>query len=650
MNKQQSMDGKSQDLKAEKLEALKQQFPELFSEGKLDVEKLRQSLDENLVAGDERYRLEWAGKHRVFEEIAKRTTATLTPDVERSVDFDTSRNVFIEGENLEVLRVLQKAYYNKVKMIYIDPPYNTGNDFVYNDNFRETAAEYDEAAGNLDENGNLAKAFTLNSKDSGQYHSNWLNMMYPRLFLARNLLREDGVIFVSIDDNEVHNLRMLMNEIFGEENFVESIVWNKRIPKNDKGIGNIHEYILVYAKDVASKPVFKLPKDGLNEVYEFVEGLKKKGVSTDEAEKGLKRFYSKKGFDRGITLYSQLDEEYKIWGKINLSWPNGTSMGSKYEVLHPLTKKPVKIPDRGWRWTKETFDEYYSGSCKKLYDGSVICGKIWFAADENTQPSLVKYLDEVSDLLLKSIISLKSSGGIETEALLGQNIFSYPKPVNLLKTFIESITRESDLIFDFFGGSATMAHAVMQQNSMDSGSRKFICVQLPEATPEDSEARKAGYETIADIAIERIKRAAKKIKEENPEYTGDLGVKVYKQTPSHFPAWRAESFESDEALQLSLGGFVEQKAVGEAGARAVELLLKLGYDVNTPLEEKDGYYSAAKGEMLLVVDEKAKVDLEKLLTEKPSVVVILEDLFKSDDAKINFALACKEKNVTFQTV
>lgn len=609
------MDGKSKDLKAGKMEILKQQFPEVFSEGRLDVEKLKQSFDEGMVAGDERYRLEWAGKHTVFEEIAKRTTTTLTPDLERSVDFDTSKNVFIEGENLEVLRVLQKAYYNKVKMIYIDPPYNTGNDFVYNDNFRETAAEYDEAAGNLDGNGNLARAFTLNSKDSGQYHSNWMNMMYPRLFLARNLLRDDGVIFVSIDDNEVHNLRMLMNEIFGEENFIGQLIWEKRVTRENRRLISVrHDYVLFYCKSesimesaISLSPLTQEARDRYKNPDDDPRGLWTSAPATAQAGHGTK--------------------------------------GQFYELATPSGRKLQPPTGRCWLYTEVRMQEEISKN------------NIWFGADGNGVPRIKKFLNEGRQgLTPETLWSSKFAGTNDSakrslkELFDGLSVFDTPKPVDLVKRMLEIGTDKDALVMDFFTGSAPTAHAVMLQNAEDEGNRQYICAQLPEVTPEDSEARKAGYKTIADIAIERIKRAAKKIKEENPDFKGDLGVKVYKQTLSHFPAWRAESFESDEALQLSLGSFAGQKALGDARARAVELLLKLGYDLNTALEAKNGYYSAANGEVLLAVDAEADAQLEKLLAAKPSVVVVLEQAFKTDDEKINFALACKEKNVTFQTV
>lgn len=605
------MDGLSKDLKAEKLQALEQQFPELFSEGKLDIEKLKQSLEDEYIAGDERYRLEWAGKHRVFEEIAKRSSATLTPDKERSVDFDDSQNVFIEGENLEVLRTLQKAYHGKVKMIYIDPPYNTGKDFVYNDNFRDTIEEYDEEAGNVDEEGNLAKAYTMNSKDSGQYHSNWLNMMYPRLYLARNLLREDGVIFVSIDDNEVHNLRMMMNEIFGEENFEGHIHWRRRHNQpNDpnKLIALVAEHILVFAKNS--------------------ESLKKVGVGK---------------LDLTGDFSNPDNDKRGDWN--SKPWKVGSNQsGSEYKIQLPNGKFAVEQ----WMGDETTYNRLLSED--RIYfpnNGAGLPRKKIFKSEREKEGQVA------TNWFPHDLFGHNQMGSSECADLFEgeKNIFDNPKPVKLLKKIIQlGNLVEDDVVLDFFSGSGSTAHAVMQQNSEDGGNRKYICVQIPEKTPEKSEARKAGYNTISEIAIERIKRAAKKVEEEHPEYEGDLGVRVYKQTDSHFPAWRAQSFENDAVLQSNLQDFANAKAHGGSHDRTVELLLKLGYDLTTPVEEKDGYYVAAKGEVALVVDEKSAVDLDAVLKTKPRVVVVLEDVFKTDDAKINFALACKEQDVTFQTV
>ena len=518
------MDGKSLSITEDKQNALRQLFPEVFSEGKIDWEKLKATLGEDITFSNERYVLNWAGKSDAFKVLQAPTTKTLIPAKDESINFDETENIFIEGENLEVLKVLQKSYFGKIKMIYIDPPYNTGSDsFIYPDKFSETKEEYLKRVGDKDEDGYMTKdgMFKKNSKENGQYHSNWLNMMYPRLFLAKNLLRQDGVIFIHIDNNEVHNLRLVMNEVFGEENFIECINWNKRVPKNDKGIGNIHEYILVFVKDNSFKHEFFMAKEGIQEIEDLLEKLKKQKVALSEAEIEVKKLFNKKGYDRGITLYNSLDEDYRLWGKINMSWPNANTFGPRYEVKHPKTGKPVKIPDRGWRWKEDSFNEaakIIDGKYTEiieLHDNTFICGRIWFDDNENTQPSSISYLDELDKLLLRSIISLKSDGGIEVENLFeGKSYFSYPKPTSLAKLLINAFDTENGIILDFFSGSATTAHANLDLNKINGSKHKFICVQLPELCDEKSEAYKAGYKTIADIAKERIRRVIGKINEE----------------------------------------------------------------------------------------------------------------------------------------
>ena len=354
---------------------------------------------------------------------------TLRPCQEESVDWDSTQNLFIEGDNLEALKLLQKSYAGKVKMIYIDPPYNTDKDFIYPDKFSEGLETYLHYTGQKNQDG---WTVSESGRDkTGRKHSNWLGMMYPRLKLARNLLRQDGAIFISIDENEQNHLKAICDEIFGEENFIECIAWNKRIPKNDKGIGNIHEYILLYVKDVSRKSDFTMRKNGLDEIYDLLEKLKKNKTPISESELEIKELFKKNAYDRGITLYNSIDENYRLWGKINMSWPNANTFGPTYEVLHPEFGEPVKIPDRGWRWKKETFEdaaliekgEYTN--IKKLPDGSFLCGKIWFADNLNTQPSSVTYLDEVNTFLLRSVLSLKSDGGVEVEKLFeGKNYFS----------------------------------------------------------------------------------------------------------------------------------------------------------------------------------------------------------------------------------
>lgn len=672
------MNGESLNILQDRLEKLKSDFPEIFTEGKIDIEKFKATFTDDINFNNERYVLNWAGKSDAFKVLQIPTTATLKPQQEESVNFDTTENIFIEGENLEVLKVLQKSYYGKVKCIIIDPPYNTGNDsFIYPDSFKENKEEYQKRIGEKDEEGYLMKEGMLrkNSKDSGHYHSNWLSMMYPRLFLAKNLLREDGVIFVHIDDNEVHNLRMIMNEIFGEENFIECINWNKRVPKNDKGIGSIHEYILVFVKDSSLKHEFLMGKEGIEEIEELLSKLKKKKTPIPEAENEVRKLYNKKGYDRGITLYNSLDSDYRLWGKINMSWPNANTFGPRYEVKHPKTGKAVKIPDRGWRWKEESFNEAAKivegkyQSIVELHDGSFVCGRIWFDKDENTQPSSINYLDELDKLLLRSIISLKSDGGIEVEKLFeGKSYFSYPKPTSLTKLLLNSIeTKQDDIILDFFAGSGTTAHAVLELNKEDGGTRKFILVQLPEPCDENSEAYKAGYKTIAEISRERIRRVIKKIEAEQAEERkkkseqfdfGDkeeknfeLGFKSFKLSPSNFKIWRGSEINEENLVQ-QLDAFTNPVREGsEKDNMLYELMLKAGYLLTDKVEKIENLYSIKNGELLIAIESINQATVDKMITLRPKKVISLDILFKDNDQlKTNTVLQMKDAGIDFKTI
>lgn len=584
----------SPDMVQENIALLKQLFPTIVAEGKIDIEELKALLGEQVETEEEYYRFTWAGKSKARKEANKPSTGTLRPAKEESKDWDNTQNVFIEGDNLEVLKLMQKSYAGKIKMIYIDPPYNTGKDFVYKDNYADNLGNYLEITGQTDEEG---RKLSTNTETDGRYHSNWLNMMYPRLKLARNLLKDDGVIFISIDDNEVKNLKCLCDEIFGEDNFIECITWNKRIPKNDKGIGNIHEHILLFARNRMIGHEFFMQKEGLDDIYELLGKLKKQKCPLTEATLEIKKLYKKKGYDRGITLYNNLTNDYRLWGKINMSWPNAETFGPRYTIFHPITKKPVKIPVRGWRWKEETFndaaqisDTEYT-SIIELNDGTYQCGRIWFDADENTQPSSITFLDDVNDFLLRSILSYKSDGGIEVEQLFnGKSYFSYPKPTSLLKTLINSKRLDYEsIVLDFFAGSGTTADAVMQLNNEDGGNRKYICIQLPEPVDKNSEAYKEGYETIAEITKERIRRAGDKIEAElNKDlFTGDkkldTGFRVFKLDSSNIRAWDG----SPDALEQNL--FNAQQNIKEDRTEEdvlYEILLKHGLDLALPVEEK----------------------------------------------------------------
>lgn len=673
------MDGLSLRPEQEKIKALKTILPEVFSEDKIDWEKLKATLGEHINFSNERYVLNWAGKSDAFKILQTPTTKTLVPAKEESVNFDETQNIFIEGENLEVLKVLQKSYFGKVKMIYIDPPYNTGNDsFIYPDKFSESKADYEKRVGDKDEEGYMTKdgMFKKNSKENGQYHSNWLNMMMPRLYLAKNLLRQDGVMFVHIDNNEVHNLRMLLNEIFGEENFIECINWNKRVPKNDKGIGSIHEYVLIYVKDSSLKHEFLMAKEGLQEIEDLLSKIKKKKMPLNEGEDLIRKLYNKRGYDRGITLYNSLNSEYRLWGKINMSWPNANTFGPRYEVKHPKTGKPVKIPDRGWRWKEDSFNDaalIVDGkftNVLELHDGSFLCGKIWFDKDENTQPSSINYLDELDNLLLRSIISLKSDGGIEVEKLFeGKSYFSYPKPTSLAKLLIKSVKNgQDDIILDFFAGSGTTAHAVMDLNKEDGGNRKYICVQLPELLEENSEALKAGFKNIAEVSKERIRKAAKAIEQElevekekkksqiqfetNVDTEIDLGFKSLVLSDSNFKQWQQIEGKDAKALAEQMKLFVDPVAEHATIENMVyELLLKSGKDLNSTIEKNDGYFLINGNEMALILEKVSQEIITEVMSEYPKKVIALDKLFKGNDQlKTNAVLQMKDAEIEFKTI
>lgn len=403
--------------------------------------------------GAKKYGLVFEQHREAIDGVLEEYTPVLTEDKPRFIDHGGEVNFLLEGDNLAALKILAKTHLGKIDLIYIDPPYNTLKDgFTYLDRL-------------------------VDGTDTFR-HSKWLSFMQRRLSIAYDLLSSRGVIFVSVDENEFAQAKLLCDGIFSETNFIECLVWNKRVPKNDKGIGNIHEYILAYAKNNEFKYKFMVLKEGLKDIEDLLSECRRSHLSIEETEARLRGLYKKGKYDRAITLYNCVDEDYRAWGKINMSWPNGNTFGPRYDVVHPTTHKPVKVPDRGWRWSEETFFENVDYEhIVSRYDGSHICGRIWFSKDEKMQPSSIKYLDEVNRMLLRSIISLKSDGSIELEKYFGEkSVFAYPKSVELLRMLIDSITYEnkSCTILDFFAGSGTTGQAVMKLNFEDGGHRRFI--------------------------------------------------------------------------------------------------------------------------------------------------------------------------------
>ena len=459
------LDGLSMNIEQANIQKLYSVFPECVVEGKLDIDKLLSLCGQYIDNDFEKYKFEWKGKADCLRIAQKRSTGTLRPCKEESVNWDNTQNLYIEGDNLEVLKLLQTTYYGKVKMIYIDPPYNTGNDFVYEDDFADPMAKYKEVT---------SQTTKSNPETMGRYHTNWLNMMYPRLRLASNLLRDDGVIFISIDDNEVHNLRKLCDEVFGEENFIAQMIWERAYsPKNDaKYISNSHDYVLMYTKNISNFVIGRLER-------------------TEEANA---RYKNPDNDPRGV--WKPGDLSVKTYNS-EFDYPITTPSG---RVVEPPT-------GRCWRQSKEAFEKNVSDN------------RIWFGTDGNSVPQVKRFLSELKyegmapqSIMFYKDVGHSQEGAKEVTNLLQSGSFDGPKPIRLLKRLLTiSNAKSDDIILDFFSGSATTAHAVMQLNAEDGGNRKFIMVQLPEVCDEKSEAYKAGYKNICEIGKERIRRAGKAI-------------------------------------------------------------------------------------------------------------------------------------------
>jgi len=531
------LDGKSLDIVSENIEKLKELFPEVFEEGEIDFEKLQNELGEFIDKEQERYNFTWNGKQEAKKIAQTPSTGTLRPAPKESKNWDTTQNLYIEGDNLEVLKLLQKSYHKQVKMIYIDPPYNTGKDFVYKDNFKDNVKNYLEQTGQVDNEGNR---LSTNSDTSGRYHSDWLSMMYPRLKLARNLLKDDGVIFISIDDNEVANLRKLCDEIFGEDNFIELFIWDKKnsakgVPPRNMVV-NIHEYILCYGKSINSKLLGeKRLEDGFS--------------NPDNDPRGPWRLSNIKSTVANKNQFTIIDP--KTGNSFTNYWAFAEKsllrMIKENRIIFP--KKPTGLPKQ-----KEFFQEF-----------------------ENP------YIPIKSNL---GLFDAQDSYEKKVSDLLGANIFPYRKPTKLIKKLTSQSGNSSDIILDFFSGSATTAHAMMQLNAEDGGNRKYICVQIPEPTDEKSEAYKAGYKNICEIGKERILRAGEKIIADNPDKdlsNLDIGFKVFKLDSSNIKEWDSD-FENLKQNLIDATENIKEDRTSED--LLYEILLKYGLDLTLPIEEK----------------------------------------------------------------
>ncbi|WP_148127860.1 site-specific DNA-methyltransferase [Haemophilus quentini] len=583
-----------------KLTQLKLLLPEIFCEEQIDFQKFQQLFSEHITTEPERYMLNWAGKSEAYRILQAQTCKTLTPQPMESVNFDSTENIFIEGENLDVLKVLQKSYFNSIKMIYIDPPYNTGNDFVYNDNFKQDLKDYQEQSGELDEEGKLKLAFKRNNKENGHFHSKWLNMMLPRLHLAKNLLKDDGIIFISIDDNEQAQLKLLCDEVFGEENFVGQIAWRRT--DNQSNIGNmakVKEYILLYAKNLENMVLGRLP---------LLESAIKEYRYSDEKGK----------FRRNILLH-------KTRGRH--SYPVKTTSG--------------KILTGPWMINAEQF--------KALEENNLI----YWTSGGDEQPYGKIYLSDSKGQIPNDFWGIEygtnQRASLEVEALFEKRYFDFPKPVSWIKSLLSIGSDKDSLIFDFFSGSGTTAHAVMQLNAEDNGNRRFICVQLPEVMDEKSEAFKASFKNIAEISKERIRRAGKQIAENYPDKQLDIGFKVFKLTDSYFKQWQSPSAEN-LAQQIEL--FVDPvRKEATPNAMLYEILLRLGLKLTAKVRSENQVFwvSDESGQQFALLLETLSADLlDQVISVQPKKVVTLDSLFNGDDAlKKNAELQMNDAGIAF---
>ncbi|MFZ3150990.1 MAG: site-specific DNA-methyltransferase [Anaerolineaceae bacterium] len=614
MAKPEKLDLNSLDISAEKRQELLDLFPEARTEdGKIDFDRLKLTLGETVDVGKERYGMNWPGKADCFRAIQTPSTGTLLPCPEESVNFDTTENLIIEGDNLEVLKLLQKSYLGKIKMIYIDPPYNTGNDFIYPDNYSESLQTYLEYTGQIDAEG---KKFGTNSDTDGRFHSRWLNMMYPRLYLAKNLLRDDGVIFISIDDNENSDLKIICNDIFGEENFIGTFVWRRRAPSAlaEKLVSTDHEYVLAFQKQV------------------FISMGKAKEYSS----------------------YSNPDNDPRgewVAGDLTVGMSKEQRPNQYYPLTNPVTGKTYPAnPNRVWSFIPESMN-------KLLQENRVV-----FPDDTTKRPMIKRFRSELKSAVnpvstWMNDVGLNSEGTRELQQILDESIAIYPKPTSLLKAIISFSVDKNDLIMDFFAGSGTTSQAIFELNKEDGGNRKFILVQLPEPTGRED------YLTIAEITKERVRRVIKKIDDSEAgqlplEAPQDRGFRVFKLSPSNFKPWNADLPKDAAALEQQLELHIEHIREGRNQDDILyELLLKSGFPITTPIESLmlagKKVFSVAGGELLICLEPELTMEvIRDMAALKPERVVCLDAGFAGNDQlKTNAVEIFKTQGVpSFKTV
>lgn len=619
------LNGTTFDVVNNSIKKLKELFPEVITDGKVDFDKLQQTLGEHIEKSKERYDFTWNGKSEAIKLAQKQTTGTLRPCKEESVNWDTTQNLYIEGDNLEVLRTLQNSYRNKVKMIYIDPPYNTGKDFVYKDNFHDNIKSYKEK---LEEN------YKSNADTNGRFHTNWLNMMYPRLKIARNFLKHDGVLFVSIDQTEMANLRKMCDEIFGEDNFIGEFIWSGGRKNDSKYISVSHEYILVYVKSISflkeNKVIWRERKQGLDEIYQkAIELLNKNNHDEITASHKLKKWFKSlpdNHLSKQHSHYNSIDKR-GVYFPGDLSWPGGG--GPEYDVIHPQTGKKVKMPSRGWLFTEDRMQEMINKNM------------IHFGEDETKVPCFKRYLKDTEYQVPYSVIYKDSRGAMKRlRELMGGKIFDFPKDEEVLSKLIEMVTEDGDIVMDFFAGSSSTAHAVLEVKANSEKNLNFILVQLPEKVDSKSEAYKNGYQTITEIGKERIRRVNKKLNKERVKKEVDnldLGFKVFFLDETNLHTW--DSIDND--VEQNLLNLVNPLKEGRTQEDVVyEILLKYGVNLTVPIEELEvddkKLFDVGMGYLLICLEKNLDLNaIEEIAKKKPARVVFYDEGFKDDTVRTN---------------
>ncbi|WP_367568220.1 site-specific DNA-methyltransferase [Lacrimispora sp.] len=601
----------------------------------IDIDILRAEIGCPPVEGkEERYRFTWPDKQRAVLLSNEPTTSTLRPCKTKSINFDDTKNVYIEGDNIEVLKILQETYLDKIKLIYIDPPYNTGKDsFVYDDDFILSNEEFNHISGKYDDDGNVLFDFRLNNETNGRFHTDWLNMMYPRLRLARNLLPDEGIILINMDENEIVNLQKICAEIFGEQNDLGTIVWDKRNPKGDaRGISYQHEYILAYAKNknaFLNSCKMQRPKKNANMILAKAKSLFSKmetGAALEEINAEFSQWISKQTeFSGGEKAYNKIDEHGEVYRGVSMAWPNKKKAPDDYFVplIHPVTQKPCPIPERGWRNPSATMKDLQNK------------GLILFGKDETTQPTR-KYL--LSENMYENIPSLIYYGGSDTAMLEGFGVpFDTPKVVEICKEHIMSFTGKDDIILDFFSGSGTVAHGVMAANAEDNLNRTFIMVQIPEECGAETSLGRAGFKNICEAGEMRIAKAGEMLKKINPSL--DCGFRVFSCASSNMEDVYYSPAEYSQATLFNMADNI--KADRTAEDLLYQVMLELGILLSSEIAETsiDGkrVFSVEKDFLMACFDSDITDEVvTEIAKRKPHYAVFRDGGMTNDSVMANF--------------